>query len=454
MAAKLSLRMQTKVGLGLVITSNLLRVTGAELEQLIWRELADNPALELAHEIESQSRKHSDRVFESGLPAESTTTGYGNPMVVNVASTQDFNSVVESVTATPSAIDQLIAQVALMVDENDLELAIYLLHSLDGNGYLRISLEELATELNISATSVERVIKTLHQLDPPGIGARDLRECLLIQCQHLEAEGGDCQVVRRILMEAWADFTSQRWNRIAQKLRLPLNAVEEARHFAVQNFYPYPLQLVEDSAVDHEAITYADMIIHRESGYGQPIYTLEIPRIEALELRVNACFESALQPETGEERELSAAEEAWIRMHVDRAHLFISSLGQRWATLRRIGRYLIDYQIEFLDSGPRHLKPLTRAAVAKALGLHESTVSRAINEKIVRLPSGQLMPLSDFFDTSLATKEAIRQLLVHANKPLSDHEIASRLRTEGLNLARRTITKYRQKLNIPPSYYR
>ncbi len=453
MDTKHSLRMQTKIGLGLVITSKLLQVAGVELEQLIWRELADNPALELVSVAGSPARQRLVHSAGSGLSSKSAVAGHSQAMIPSIVSAQEFDRMAEQVTATPSAIDQLIAQAALMVDGDDLEVAIYLLQSLDGHGYLRSTPEELAAELNISPTSVERVVQILHQLDPPGICARNLHECLFLQSKHLETEGGDCLIVRRILTEVWADFTNQRWSRVAQKLHLPLSAVEEARHFMAQNFYPYPLQLVEDGPANHDVLAYADMIIYRQSGCGPSIYTLEIPHGEALELKVSACFEKALSAGTGAAGGLSAVEMAWIRTQVDRARVFITALDQRWATLRRIGEYLIDYQVEFLNFGPRHLKPLTRAAVAMALGLHESTVSRAITEKSVQLPDGQLTPLSDFFNASLATKEAIRQLLARANKPLNDHEIANHLQTEGLNLARRTIAKYRQQLNIPPSYH-
>jgi len=448
MTARLSLKMQTKMGLGLVMTSKLLRVAAIELEQLISRELADNPALELICGAESQARP-----YLASLSGANTAAGYSKSMGARTGSAQEFDSVAEQLTATPSAIDQLISQVALMVNRNDLEVAAYLLQSLDRHGYLRSTPEDLAAELNVSTTSVERVIQILHQLDPPGIGARNLRECLLIQCQYLEANGGDCLVVSRILTEVWDDFSNQRWSRVAQKLRLPVSAVEETRQFIAQNFYPYPLQLAEEGSASSETIAHADMIIHREPGGGRPIYRLEIPGAEALELKVSAYFEKVLSAGTDEENKQLSIEKIWIRTHVDRARLFVTALDQRWATLRRIGEYLIDYQVGFLNYGPRELKPLTRAAVAVALDLHESTVSRAISEKIVQLPDGQLMPLSDFFDPSIATKEAIRQLLTHANKPLSDHEIANHLQAQGLKLARRTVAKYRQQLNIPPSYH-
>lgn len=125
-----------------------------------------------------------------------------------------------------------------------------------------------------------------------------------------------------------------------------------------------------------------------------------------------------------------------------------------WATLRRISEYLIDYQVDFLNYGSLYLKPLTRVTLARELGLHESTVGRAVLDKVARLPDGRLMLLSDFFDESLAVKEAIQQLLTRTDEPLNDREIAEQLLTNGFKLARRTIAKYRQQLNIPTSYHR
>jgi RNA polymerase sigma-54 factor len=454
MNSKLSFQMQTKMGLGMVLTSKLLRVPGIELEQLIWRELSDNPALEAVSREEIHTQKSLASLVGFGLPAQREASCWVSPNKVSPESGQEHDSVIERLVAIPSTIDQLIAQMALMVDENESEIAIYLLHSLDGHGYLRSATEDLAVELSISSTSIEKVIQVLHQLDPPGIGARSFQECLLIQCSHLEEKGEDCQVVRRILMEGWDDFSNQRWRRVAQKLCLPYRIVEEARCFIARNFYPYPLQLVEGSSTSQERAAYPDMIIHREPGYDRSKYTIEIPRVEALELRVSTCFERIMRAGIIEQRELLAAEKKWVRTQVDRARLFITALEQRWSTLRRIGEFLIDYQVEFLNSGPCHLKPLTQAAVAKALDLHESTISRTISEKIVQLPDGRLTPLSDFFDHSLVSKEAICQLVACTNRPLSDREIAKHLKIDGIDLSRRTVAKYRQQLNIPPSYHR
>jgi len=132
--------------------------------------------------------------------------------------------------------------------------------------------------------------------------------------------------------------------------------------------------------------------------------------------------------------------------------MVIGALRQRWETLKRIGEYLIRYQNDFLEHGPFYLKPLTRAVVAQELNVHESTISRAVRDKIIQLPNGRLIPLSDFFDASLATKESIRLLLRDNTKRLCDREIAEGLQAKGMKLSRRTVTKYRREINIGSSH--
>jgi RNA polymerase sigma-54 factor len=130
-----------------------------------------------------------------------------------------------------------------------------------------------------------------------------------------------------------------------------------------------------------------------------------------------------------------------------RAQMVVDALAQRWGTLRRIGEYLLRTQEDFITHGPLYLKPITQAALAKELGLHESTVSRAVKDKIVQMPDGHLVPLKAFFDPTLAAKEVIRTLQNSTNQPLCDREIAERLESKGLRLARRTVAKYRLEMS-------
>lgn len=449
MQTKLSLKMQTKIGPQLVMTSSLLRVGGFELERLVSRQLAENPALELVREGDGPPDRH----FSGWPPSCGATVARGqsrSPSFEWDGSREDGH---DEMVAYPSLIDQLIAQAMLMVDQDDLEVVIYLLQNLDQHGYLRVNLQELATELNLSLASIERCVPILHQLEPPGIGARDIRECFLIQCTHLDFEGVECCAVRQIIENSWDDFTNHRWQRIARKLRLSESVVENAWRFVSDNLYPYPLSLVKDVSDHHQTFRYADLVIQRNDHASPSLYTLEIPAAEALALRLTDSFAYASRVGSQACLPLPLEERAWLSAYLEQARLFMTALEQRWSTLRRIGEYLLDYQVEFLERGPRYLKPLTRAKVARALGLHESTVSRAISEKIIQLPDGRLIELNNFFDTALPAKEAIRQLLAGAPKPLSDWEIAEQLQAEGLDLARRTVAKYRRQLGLPSRHY-
>jgi RNA polymerase sigma-54 factor len=215
--------------------------------------------------------------------------------------------------------------------------------------------------------------------------------------------------------------------------------------------YPHPLVLIAGDSSPEETLACPDLIIHFEPA-SQPIYRLEIPGAERFELRLSAVFERAWRAaDRAQAQEMTPVQQAWVAVWLGRARMFIAAVNQRWLTLERIGQAFIRYQETFLEAGPRFLKPMTQAWMAADLGLHESTISRAVSGKIIQLPDGCLRPLADLFDPSLAAKEAIRQLLVRTETPLTDREIAACLQSQGLPLARRTVAKYRQQLHLNSS---
>lgn len=416
-----SLRMQPSIGLQMIMAGHLLRASAEEIEQLLLCELAENPALEL-----SPGRR----------------SGTGDAALA-------FDTL-ESQAARQTAIEQLEAQAALLVDQADQDVLLNLLHLLDGHGYLREPAEKIARQLGVDPERVRRVIGLLHQLEPPGVGARDLRECLLIQCAHLQADGVECSLPKRLLEEAWDDLTGQRWTRAARKVGASTAEVEAASRFIARSLYPYPLRMLRSRQEPGDILSAPDLVVHQLQTGSGPLYGLELPGEAAFRLRLSRAFK--LSPV--DKLALSSEEREWISARIERARLFIASLEQRWITLRRIGEYLIAYQADFLTYGPRCLRPITRAAVAQQLGMHESTVSRAVSDKTVLLPNRRLIPLRDLFDASLPVKEALRKLLAESAAPLSDREIAECLKTEGLVVARRTIGKYREQLRIPNRHLR
>ncbi|MCE7987631.1 MAG: RNA polymerase sigma-54 factor [Caldilinea sp. CFX5] len=444
MHARLALKTQLKIAPQQVMASTLLQAALVDLDQLLAKEVAANPALERV-----ETTAATDTVSDAMPQA---TLSYLSAYPQGEA-TPDLDDWTEQLTAQASLIEQLTAQLAFMADGQSYRLAVALLACLDDHGYLRASTATLAQELGVDATAIEAAIQLLHALEPPGIGARDLRECLQLQCAYLAAAGVECRLACRILSEAWEAFTKQQWSYVARKLQISCREVAEAQQFVRRRLYPYPLALVTGNSMPTTAPARADLIIRQQISADSSVYSIEIPNVECYQLRVNDVFVDTLRAVTNTDNVLPS-ERVWLNNQIARARQFIAALHQRWATLYRIGEYLIVYQADFLAQGALCLKPLTQAMVAAALGLDESTVSRAVHDKYVQLPDGRLLALTAFFDHTLPAKETMRQVLAAADHPLSDQEIADCLHAKGIRLARRTVAKYREQLKIPVSYCR
>jgi RNA polymerase sigma-54 factor len=429
----------------MILYGKLLQVPVASIEQLILRELARNPALDLKDENFGHASRAETASADSTRPDGAHAMLSTSRTAVSGEENHDF---ITNIPYRPSVCEQLLADARLMVDQDDLDVVAYLLYSLDEKGYLRTSPQALASELAVSLEKIERVLDVLKQLDPPGIGAKNLRECLLIQCKHLEADGVDCRLVQRILSEAWEDFCAKRWSRVARTLGVAQPAIAVAANFITSNLYPYPLNLIVDPQATTEAFHSADIVFFRKIPTGHE-YAVTIPHASRYVLQISPGFQRAMQGDAN--TNITAEEEEWMKSHIEQARLFISAVEQRWETLRKIGEHLVQQQRGFLTHGTVHLKPLTRSTMAEELGLHESTISRAVRDKVALLPNGHLIALSDFFDYSLAPKEALRQLLAKSKKPLNDRQITDHLLAKGFKLSRRTVSKYRKQIGVQAS---
>jgi RNA polymerase sigma-54 factor len=430
MDTRLAFQTQLTVSPQLLMINRLLSLPGAEMESFLGQELAENPALELA----SQPRLLAG---SDHMPAAH----------------EGLDSLIERIPAREPALDQLLSQLDVLAEGPDRDLASHLLHRLDARGYLDVAPEEAAAELGVSLADLERARQLLHQLEPAGIGARDLRECLLIQCGQLEGDGDERRLLRRMLEECWEECVGHRWRAVARHLGVSPQAVAASWRYLRCHCYPHPLTLMADDSPQEGLLACPDLIIRFEPD-GQPAYRLEIPGAERFELRLSAVFERAWRAAgAARGREVTPVQQAWVAAWLERARMFITAFNQRWATLDRIGQALIRQQEAFLEAGPHCLKPMTQADLAAELGLNESTISRAVSGKIVQLPDGRLRPLADLFDPSLAAKEAIRRLLARSKGPLTDREIAACLEGEGIPLARRTVAKYRQQMRLNSSHH-
>jgi RNA polymerase sigma-54 factor len=421
----------------LVMVSIALRASAQEFDELLERELVENPALEIgesrskaiSHSVRVPTRPSGDGTFSSSRPSTSRRTS------------DDSYDPFDHVSARESVTDQLVGQAGLVLSGKDYEIAVHILHSLDEHGFLDSSCEQYAEELNAPCGQIERVIRVIQEMAFPGIAAHDIRECLLIQCKQLQEQGKDCEGAPLILERAWPDFLNHRWERVMRKLHISRRDIEIASRFMSRNLHPYPLQMMQTRDGDPQTFSRADLIVHREGAD----LMLEIPDADLFELRISPVFQRAFLELANCDR----AQREWVNDSVARARMFIEAVRQRWKTLRRIGEFLLVHQRDFFDHGVRHLKPLTRCQLSVELDVHESTISRAIADKTIQLPNRRIISLSDLFDNSLRAKDVIRQVLHETNGKLSDREIAIRLHDEGFKLARRTVTKYRLDLGIP-----
>jgi RNA polymerase sigma-54 factor len=362
------------------------------------------------------------------------------------------------IPAKTTLADYLLQQAQLDLPAHRLPVATYLVHNLDERGFLCCDTEDVADRFGVSCDEVEQVVAVLQGLDPPGIAARDPRECLLIQLRQLRHQGVDHALAERLISDHWQALGRRALAEIAETAGVTSGEIHAALQFISNNLNPFPAQAfwLEPQDVPSQEKTqvlHPNVIIRACDESGSRDYVIEIPEEQMHQVRISPMY--AEEMEALRRNGLHADQEwaEWEALYA-RARLFIRGLRQRWRTLRRIVRHLIDYQRDYLSHGDRSLRPLTRAQLADLLGVHESTVSRAVADKYVQLPDGKIVPLAKFFDSTASTKSAIKDLIAREECPLSDREIAEQLAREGYDISRRTVAKYRNALGIPPSTVR
>jgi RNA polymerase sigma-54 factor len=460
--------MGMRVSPRLVAASYILELSSQELQQAISQEISENPAMEL---VENETcpacgGPMQGSICPACLSAQKTTPtspdadydnsdDYINDLNLTAGAAEDDFDPFTQVAAQMSLPERLLNELQAMLPANDMPVATYLVGNLNDNGYLLVSVEEVAHQLDVPVEAVERVLLVLQSLEPIGIGARDLRECLLIQITYLEAEGIVCPVASKIVNSHLQELAEHKFSRIASELGVSVDDVADASDFIRHRLNPFPAQgygSPDGSSSEARAtIILPDVIIsqgERES------FDVEVIESKRFFLRITPLYQQLAANLDREPERFSEEERRHIKQYVSRAKLFIANINQRRQTLQKITEYIVEAQKEFLLSGVRHLKALTRAAVAYHLGMHESTVSRATASKYVMLPSRKVIPFSDFFTASLSVMDVIKELIASETSPLTDQEIADELARRGIVIARRTVAKYREQLGILPSSLR
>ena len=457
MTMGMNVQMQMKASPALIALNNMLILSTLELQQMIQHEIEDNPALELLESEEVLCQRCGRQ-----LSGPTCISCLQEDMRMMESEREDYSLQLDEeefdplmlVAAPPMLSESLLRDLHASLPREDHFIAEYLVGSLNEQGYLDISVEEVANTLSVDVDRVEQVLLKLQEVAPVGVGARDVPECLLLQLNRLQLEGVTHPHVETIIRNHWRDLGEHRYGAIAQVLGVSYDTVVEARDFIRQHLRPYPLDRSSiDGGVNPSQIAYLtpDVIIREE----EEKLVAEVVESQRYFLRLSPLYqELSRQPTKGQDASVTPEEKEHLTMFVGRAQLFLTNLRQRRETIRRITEYLIQRQEQFLRKGVRHLSPLTRAEVAAAIGVHESTVSRATANKHVQLPSHEVIPFSHFFTASLSVKDVLNELISNEHRPLTDQELVEMLRSRGFDVARRTVAKYRNQLGILASTLR
>jgi len=469
------MRQEMKMAPRMMQALRFLQAPLPELHELLREEIAQNPVLEekvLEPEVaqtqaepEASTFDEADQendfgpddfgreidALEKMLEPRSIETSSGNAPSAEADAKRQF--FLDSQTAPVSLYEHL----EELLNESGLDADLkkageYLIGNVDENGFLTADLPEVARESGVAEPVVAKALAVIQDLDPPGVAARDLKECLLIQLRR-QKQGADSTATR--LVENHLEELGERSSaELAKELGLKEKDIAEAMRL-ITALDPKPG--LRFSATPSIYVTPEVEILQTAEG----VYVVKMLRDGLPRLRISAEYESMLEdPETAREARKYLVEK------IRAGKFLVDSLQQRRDTIRRIAEEIAAAQGAFFEHGISRLKPMTMGAVADTLGVHETTVGRAVSGKYVRTPQG-VFELKFFFTAGLKTvdggtisteavKEAVAKLLGHEDltHPLSDQEMADRLKTQGFQVARRTVAKYREQLGVPPSHKR
>ena len=339
------------------------------------------------------------------------------------------------------------------MSDKDRLIAVTIIDCINDQGYLEETLEEIVDsfdpELDVELDEVEAVLRRIQQFEPSGIGARDLRECLLLQLRQLPASTPWLKEAQRLTGDYLDLLGNRDYSQLMRRMKLKedeLRAVIEL----IQSLNPRPGSQIESSEPEYVV---PDVIVRKHNER----WLVELNQEAMPRLRVNAQYAGFVK------RADSSADNTFMRNQLQEARWFIKSLQSRNETLMKVATQIVEHQRGFLDYGDEAMKPLVLHDIAEAVGMHESTISRVTTQKYMHTPRG-IYELKYFFSSHVSTSEggecsstAIRAIIKklvaaeNAKKPLSDSKIAALLEAQGIQVARRTVAKYRESLGIAPS---
>jgi RNA polymerase sigma-54 factor len=484
----MEMRLHLKLSQQLVMTPQLqqaiklLQLSRMELVDLVREEMLENPMLE--DDLEAQQEQSKERetlgsesdadrhveqagqtetpLNEAGKSADSTEVKADSSAVNEIdwenyldnytmgpptpsyrPDNDELPSYEATLTKGPSLQDHLTWQLKMSeLDDRQKEIGLNIIGNIDASGYIKTPpLSEIAAEEGCTTEEVEIVLETIQTFDPVGIAARSLAECLLIQAIHM---GEDDDVLVKIIKSHLPNLEKKNYQAISRDLKVPVEEIYEAVK-VIMEFDPRPgRQYATD---DHHYIT-PDVYIHK---VGEKFFV--VPNDDGLpKLKISSFYRSAMSGKNGAKD--------YIQDKLRSAQWLIRSIQQRQRTIIKVTESILKFQREFFEKGIAYLKPLILRDVAEDIGMHESTISRVTTNKYVHTPQG-IYELKFFFNSGIsrtngedlasqAVKSKIKQIIADEDpkKPMSDQKIVEALKKTGIDIARRTVAKYREQMGI------
>ena len=458
------LSLQQKLSPQQIQMIKLLELPAVQLEQRIKQEIEDNIVLEEEERSAEDEEQPPQQISFDEYLREDDTPSYKSR--INNFSKDDKQRPVY-LTEGRSLQEYLVEQLGYRnLPERDLRLAVYLIGSIDEDGYLRRDLESVADDiaftmgLETTAEELERLLGIIHELEPAGIGARDLRECLLLQMAQMPVNTRPRRLARKILTSYFDEFVKKHYEKLMARLQISeddfRDAIAEIRHLS-----PKPGNLYAEGGTDTTPYIIPDFILDYQDGHFQ----LSLNSYNVPEVRVNRRYMEMIREMVGSDgrvREKDKEAIQFVKNKIDSAKWFISAIKQRHDTLMRTMQTILDYQQEYFKDGDKSkLRPMILKDIADRTGLDVSTISRVVNSKYVQTQFGIIL-LKSLFSEAMQTdsgeevssyeiKNILQQCIDEEDKrrPLTDETLMDILNSKGYRIARRTVAKYREMLGIP-----
>lgn len=478
------MRMEQRMKLAprMIQSMEVLQLPMLALQEKIEAELNSNPVLERADEPAEPTSETAETPSESILEKELVVSEDGDRLedfqrldhldevFKEYFSNGDFSrsssydpsepdrklEAIQNTAAVGQSLQDALKEQWRLVEASDAVKAAgeLIIESLDEKGYLTVRLEQLCQndKQSFSIEHLEEALRLVQQLDPPGVGARDVRECLLIQMRQFPE---DMSFEIEIVQKHWQELLENRLPQIAKKMNSSLEQVKRAIERMSKIDLSPGLQIGRN---DNYPIT-ADIVVEPDENGG---FRAVLAETELPNLRVNRFYQ-----QMAKNRCIDEKTRQFLQKNIRSAQWFMDAIAQRRQTLQKVAQAIVDYQRDFFEKGPLYLKPLPMSAIAEKVGVHVATISRAVSGKYIQCSQG-IVPLRSFFSGGLedengqerswdALKTKLQELVDQEDKtnPLSDDQLRQKLAEAGMgNIARRTVAKYRKILNIPTARFR